>query len=148
MKRKTAVYTYYYGLPNAAAQAYFACKHLLAQEEPLLFVSTADLDDFDHAAHTFAPEGTRLLSFPMTDTGQMFLLHQLLKPTKHPMLLSANYEALQTPLPHAQDFQTRTHVLRRGDTLRRQEVLELLEQAGYTAMTMPKPPANTPPAVA
>ncbi len=132
MNKKSPVFTHYYGLPNGAAQAYFVCKHLLPGKQPLVFVSNADLDDFDHAALAFAPEGTRLLSFPATDTGQMYFLYQLLQKAPGPMLVSASYEALQTPLPRAQDFQTRTHIFRRGDTLRRSEVLDLLETAGYT----------------
>lgn len=125
-------FTYYYGLPNGAAQAYFVCNHLLDNTRPAVFVTAQEPDNFDHAAHTFAPAGTQILSFPVTDTGQMCFLHQLLNPTKGPILMSASYEALSIPLPDLQDFRARTRTFRRGDTLRRQDLLDRLEQAGYT----------------
>ncbi len=132
MSANSTPFTRYYGLPNAAAQAYYLCKNLLDTNRPVIFVSAQDLDDFDQSAQTFAPAGTLLLSFPGTDTGQMRFLHQLLNHKKGPVLISAPYEALQTPLPNPTDFQARTYTFRRGDTLRRQELLDILESAGYT----------------
>ena len=129
---QSSPFTRYYGLPNGAAQAYYVCGNFLDKARPVVFVSAQDLDDFDHAAQAFAPQGTQLLSFPATDTGQMRFLHQLLSHTGGPVLISAPYETLSTPLPNVADFQARTHVFRRGDTLRRQELLDTLEAAGYT----------------
>ncbi len=126
------LFTRYYGLPNGAAQAYFVCQNFLDEKRPAVFVSAQDLDDFDNAAHEFAPLNTTLLTFPVTDTGQMHFLHQLLSHKSGPVLISAPYEALQTPLPNVRDFHARTHIFRHGDTLRRQEVLDILESAGYT----------------
>ena len=132
MSAVTSSFTRYYGLPNGAAQAYYVCSTFLDEKRPTLFISAQDLDDFDHAAHEFAPAGATLLTFPATDTGQMHFLHQLLSHKSGPVLISAPYEALQTPLPDVRDFHTRTHIFHRGDTLRRQEVLDFLESAGYT----------------
>ncbi len=123
---------HYYGLPNEAAQAYFVCNHLLRPNTPALFVSDQDLDDFDHAAHEFAPTGTKLLSFPSTDTGQMFFLYQLLTKTAQTLLISTSYESLSTALPDLEEFKKRIRIFHRGDTLRRQDVLDALERAGYT----------------
>ena len=132
MSTVTTSFTRYYGLPNGAAQAYYVCEKFLNEKSPILFVSAQDLDDFDHAAHEFAPANATLLTFPATDTGQMHFLHQLLNHKSGPVLISAPYEALQTPLPDVRDFHARTHIFRRGDTLRRQEVLDILESAGST----------------
>ena len=132
MSTASLSFTRYYGLPNGAAQAYFVCNHFLGKNRPAVFVSAQDLDDFDHAAHEFAPDNTHLLTFPATDTGQMHFLHQLLSRPQVPVLISASYEALYMPLPDLSDFHARTHIFRRGDTLRRQEVLDILETAGYT----------------
>lgn len=131
MKKNAASLTYYYGLPNGAAQAYFVCKHLLRPDVPHVFVSDQDLDDFDHAAHEFAVHAT-LLSFPSTDTGQMFFLYQLLSSHAKPLLISIPYEGLSVPLPACGEFKQRIRTFRRGDTLHRQDVLDALEQAGYT----------------
>ena len=125
-------FTRYDGLPNEAAQAYFVCKNGMDKNRPLVFVSAQELDDFDHAAQFFAPPNTLLLSFPATDTGQMRFLHQLISHREGPVLMSAPYEALTVALPNVKDFQARTHILHRGDTLRRQDLLDLLESAGYT----------------
>lgn len=132
MNKSTVAPTHYYGLPNGAAQAYFVCKQLLCTSDPTLFVSDQDLDDFDHAAHEFAPVGTQLLSLPSTDTGQMFFLYQLLNSAKYPLLISTSYEGMTIPLPDPKEFKKRIRIFHRADTLRRQEVLDTLEQAGYT----------------
>ncbi len=131
MKKSAPSLTYYYGLPNGAAQAYFVCNRLLRPDVPNVFVSDQDLDDFDHAAHEFAVH-TTLLSFPSTDTGQMSFLYQLLTAHVQPLLISIPYEGLSVPLPACNEFTQRIRTFRRGDTLRRQDVLDALEQAGYT----------------
>ncbi len=123
--------THYYGLPNGAAQAYLVCKQLLQATRPVVFVSDADLDDFNHAACEFAPDTTRVLSFPATDTGQMDFLYQL-GTTNGPLVISTSYEQLTTPLPSKDDFNQRIRVFHQADTLHRQEVLDALETAGYT----------------
>ena len=132
MSTQPPSFTRYYGLPNGAAQSYFVCKNFLSEQHPAVFVSAQELDDFDNAAHAFAPKNAVLLTFPLSDTGQMHFLHQLVSRPNGPVLISAPYEALQTPLPDVHDFHARTHVLRCGDKVRRQEVLDKLETAGYT----------------
>ncbi|MBP5617132.1 MAG: DEAD/DEAH box helicase [Elusimicrobiaceae bacterium] len=124
-------FPHYYGLPNLAAKAYFICRHILSAHPTTLFVSQQELDDFDCAGEEFATQGTQVLSFPSTDTGQMNFLHQLLTSHKN-CLISASYEDLSTPLPDPQDLQNKTRTLSRGDTLRRQDLLDLLETLGYT----------------
>ena len=124
-------FPHYYGLPNLAAKAYFICRHILPAHPTTLFVSQQELDDFDCAGEEFATQGTQVLSFPSTDTGQMNFLHQLLTSHKN-CLISASYEDLLTPLPDPQDLQNKTRTLSRGDTLRRQDLLDLLETLGYT----------------
>ena len=130
MSKPTSSLTRYYGLPNGAAQAYFVCKKLL--HTTTLFVSDQDPDDFDHAAIEFSPQGTKILPFPSTDTGQMCFLHQLLCTTAKNVLISTSYDGLSTPLPALDEFKKRIRIFRRADTLRRQDVLDALEQAGYT----------------
>ena len=130
MNKPTPSLTNYYGLPNGAAQAYFVCKQLLCTTA--LFVSNQDLDDFDHAAIEFSAGNTQFLSFPSTDTGQMRFLHQLLCANSQKLLISTSYEGLSVPLPALDEFKKCTRIFHRADTLRRQEVLDALEQAGYT----------------
>ena len=132
MTQSSPAFTHYYGLPNAAARAYFCCRHFVQVGHPTVFVSAAELEDFHHAALAFAPQGTLCLPFPAADTGQMNFLHELLTHTGSPLFLSVPYGALQMPLPAAADFKARTRRLQRGSTIRRAELLDFLETSGYT----------------
>ncbi len=125
-------FTRYYGLPNGAAKAYFVCQKYLNNGQNALFVSSADTDDFDNAAHEFAPRGAQTFHLPETDTGRLNALYSLLSPATGPRLFSTSYEMLHTPLPDPKEFKDRLFVVHRGDTLRRQELLDRLEAAGYT----------------
>ena len=129
---KTKSPTRYYGLPNGAAKAYFVCQKYLNNGLNALFVTASDTDDFDNAAREFAPRGAQTLHLPDTDTGRMNALYELLSPAQGPRLLSCSYEALSKPLPDPNEFQKRLFIVRRGDTQRRQELLDRLEAAGYT----------------
>ncbi len=132
MKKTVSTLSHYYGLPNKAAQAYFVTNTVLPKHASVVFVSEQELDDFDHAAHEFASNETQVLSFPTTDTGQIHFLYQLLSNTRPSTLISTSYEGLTTPLPSKEEFQKRIRIFRRTDTLRRQDLLDALEQAGYT----------------
>ena len=125
-------FTRYYGLPNGAAKAYFVCQKYLNNGQNALFVSSADTDDFDNAAHEFAPRGAQVFHLPETDTGRLNALYSLLAPASGPRLFSTSYEMLHTPLPDPKEFKDRLFVVHRGDTMRRQELLDRLEAAGYT----------------
>ena len=125
-------FTRYYGLPNGAAKAYFVCQKYLNNGQNALFVSASDTDDFDCAAREFAPRGAQVFHLPETDTGRMNALYELLSPASGPRLLSTSYEALAVPLPAPEEFKKRLFTVHRGTTLRRQELLDRLEAAGYT----------------
>lgn len=122
----------YYGLANPAGKAYFICRDLLPKHPQIVFVSAAELDDFDAAARTFVPPQTQFLAFPDTQAGQVYFLHQLTTVSAQKRLISVSYDALQTPLPAPKDLQARTVYIRTGDTVRRAELLEKLEALGYT----------------
>ena len=70
--------TYYYGLPNSAARAFFVCKQFLTQSKPVLFITHDDTDDFEHAAREFAPASASVFTLPETDTGRTAALWQIL----------------------------------------------------------------------
>lgn len=123
--------TRYYGLPNGAAKAYFVCQKYLNNGQNALFITDGETEDFDNAAREFAPRGAQTFSLPDTDTGRMNALYDLLSPATGPRLLSAHYEALSLPLPDPEEFKSRLFTVRRGDTMRRQELLDRLEAAGY-----------------
>lgn len=125
-------FTRYYGLPNGAAKAYFVCQKYLNNGQNALFVSSSDTDDFDDAAHEFAPRGAQVFHLPETDTGRLNALYALLAPASGPRLVSTSYEMLSTPLPDPEEFKKRLFIVHRGDTMRRQELLDRLENVGYT----------------
>ena len=122
-------FTRYYGLPNGAAKAYFVCQKYLNNGQNALFVSSSDTDDFDDAAHEFAPRGAQVFHLPETDTGRLNALYALLAPASGPRLVSTSYEMLSTPLPDPEEFKKSLFIVHRGDTMRRQELLDRLEQA-------------------
>ncbi len=131
-EKKKPVPTRYYGLPNGAAQAYFVCQKYINNAQNALFITASETDDFDNAAREFAPRGAQIFHFPDTDTGRMNALYELLNPGQGPRLLSASYEALSVPLPSIETFKKLLFTVHRGDTFRRQELLDRLEQSGYT----------------
>lgn len=123
---------YFYGLPNGAAKAYFVCQNYLSGGQNVLFLSDKDAEDFTAAAHEFAPKNTFILPFPDTDVGRLAALYRLLSRTNQTMLLSAGYDVLSAPLPAPDDLLNRSFTVKQGDTLRRQELLDRLEAAGYS----------------
>lgn len=132
MTKSNPASSHYYGLPNEAAKAYFVCKQIVQKQRSIVFITAHDLDDFDHAAHEFSPAHTHILSFPSTDTGKIHFLHQLLTRNDQHFLISVSYDDLATPLPTREEFKKRTRIFRRADTLHRQDLLDVLESAGYT----------------
>ncbi len=128
--RTVSFSSFIYGLPNQAAKAYFVCRHLLKKQ--VLFVTPHDLLDTQEAAREFAPAGTSVISFPETDTGRISALYQLLTPTAGPQLVLTSYENLSVALPSRQEVLDRTYTLRPTDTLHRQELMDRLEDLGYT----------------
>lgn len=123
----------FYGLPNSAAKAYFICRHLLRPSKPVVFVhADADPLDFEEAAREFLPPSATLLNFADTDTARLAALHRLLHLSKGPGLISISYDNLTQPFPARDEFEARTFTVRRGDMLRRQELLDKLETCGYT----------------
>lgn len=130
---KSAVQTnaYFYGLPNPGAEGYFAARHFLAENKSIVYL-TADMpEDFARALEPFAPPQAKLLVFPEIPYAQAAVLHQLLQAP--PLFaVAATYAAWQTPLPAPADFKAKTFTVRRGQTLRRSELADLLQQNGYT----------------
>ena len=120
------------GLPNGAAKAYFVCQNYLKNHKNILFVTDKDADDFAEAAREFAPQNAAVSLFPETDTGRLAALYQLLTAPAGARLTCAYYDALSAPLPEPGEFLNRTFTVKHGDTLRRQELLDKLEAAGYT----------------
>jgi len=128
---KSPTVSRYFGLPNGAAKAYFVCQQYLNHGKSALFISHEDRDDFDNAAREFAPRGAQTFTFPDTDTGRVKALYQLCTSTDHIRLVSLSYSALCVPLPAPDLFKQHIFTIRSGDTLRRQELLDKLEQNGY-----------------
>ena len=122
----------FYGLPNGAAKAYFICKKFVTSQPQVLFISHTDTTDFESAAQTFAPQGTQVISFPDHESGRLAALYELLRNPTGRFLICASYSTLQVPLPKPDLFRHRIFKLRRNDTLRRQDLLDRLEAAGYT----------------
>ena len=124
--------TYYYGLPNSAARAFFVCKQFLTQSKPVLFITHDDTDDFEHAAREFAPASASVFTLPETDTGRTAALWQILHEKNSSFLLCARYDWLFTGLPAKEEILSRTFIIKPGDTLPRQQLLDRLEENGYT----------------
>ena len=122
----------YFGLPNATAKAYFVTQKLLNQNKNTLFVTQDEVEDFNNGALEFAPRGTQVLSFPDTTTGRLSLLYTLLTPSNGVRLISTSYESFSAPLPAPEEFKKRICTLRRGDQIRRNELLDKLETYGYS----------------
>ena len=131
IKSATQTLSYFYGLPNQGAEGYFAVKNYLKKGKNLVYLTDDMPEDFARSAEQFAPLEAHVLVFPEIPYGQAAVLHRLLQ---QPALfaLAASYLSWQTPLPTPADFRARTFTVRRGQTLRRSELLDLLQQNGYT----------------
>jgi len=132
MKEDTSSPVRYFGLPNCAAKAYFACQRFLNQNKSAVFVTAQDTADFNNAAVEFAPRGATVISFPETDAGQIYALHRLLNLASPPCLVSTFYEMLLKPLPAPNVLSDKTFSLKRTDTIRRSELVDKLLAGGYT----------------
>lgn len=124
--------SFIYGLPNGAAKAYFICREILPTSPKTVLVTENDSDDIEAAAREFSPENTQILTFPPTDNGRIAALYQLLIAPKNFQFILTDYAGLTAALPTRHEFETRLLTLRRGQTIRRQELVDTLEQIGYT----------------
>ena len=134
--------SFFYGLPNGAAKAYFICQKYIQEHPAVLFVTTQDTPDFEEAARAFAPKDTRVLSFPDTDTGRLATLYELATSTHKSSVVCSSYAGLLAKLPAPDTLRKRTYILRRNDTLHRQELLDKLETAGYTRTDYTEAPGD------
>lgn len=123
--------TFYYGLANEAAAGYFVCKQFLNAEKNVVYLTGNSTDSLEASIQYFAPANTGLFSFPEQKAGQMAVLHRLLTAQK-PYVLIAQYNDWQTPLPAPADFKANTFTIHRGDTLRRADLLDILQHRGYS----------------
>lgn len=123
---------YYYGLPNASAQAFFVSKQLLERQKNVFFLTHNETDHFDNAILEFtAGKPVTLISLPDEKVGLMAALHQLLL-AKNTFVISAEYTALLRPLPNPSEFKAHTFTIRRGDSIRRQDLVDILHNNGYS----------------
>lgn len=123
--------SFIYGLPNGAAKAYFICREILPTSPQTLLVSENNLDDIMSAAREFAPTNTQILAFPATQSGRLAALYQLMSAKQNHTFILADYAALTAPLPTRKEFEKNTFTLVRGQSIRRQELVDTLEQIGY-----------------
>ncbi|MBR2504946.1 MAG: hypothetical protein IKB61_03290, partial [Elusimicrobiaceae bacterium] len=122
---------FYYGLANTSAAGYFVCKQFLNRENNVVYLTANSSDSLEASIQYFAPKNTALLSFPEQKIGQMAVLHHLLT-AQQPYVLIAQYNDWQTPLPAPADFKANTFTIHRGDTLRRADLLDILQHRGYS----------------
>ena len=122
---------FFYGLPNDAAKAYFICQKYVSAKAQTLFVTNRETTDFEQAAHAFAAPDVQVVSFPQNTPGQLGILYELAANPQRAVVLCAAYEALQVVLPSPETLLKNTCIVRKNDTLRRQELLDRLEAAGY-----------------
>ena len=141
MTQPTVSPAYFYGLPNSAADGYFAARRYLDTKQDLVYLTQADPASFAAALEQFAPQGTSIILFPETFAGQMAALQELLS-SPPPYALAATYEEWQAPLPAPADFKANTFTVARGSTLRRGELVEQLERLGYTRQDYTEGPAQ------
>lgn len=121
--------SFFYGLPNAGAEGYFAVKKFLSVQN-IVYITQENPDDFAAAAQQFAPANTQVVVFPEHFHAQMAALYALLS-QKKPYILAATYESITAALPSPADFLANTLTLSPGDTLRRSELQQTLENIGY-----------------
>ena len=128
-QNKTACF---YGLPNAAARGYFLCEKFLHKGQSVVFVHGAQTqEDALHAAvKEFGPQNALAVHLPEQHIGRMAALYQLLQ-NQQPFLLDIHPQDLDAAFPSAQEFKRRLFEVHRGATLRRQDLLDVLENAGY-----------------
>ncbi len=125
--------SFYYGLPNQSAAGYFAFKKYISAGKNLLYLTAQDPELFENALEEFtSAQAVSLICFPEQKTGQMAALHALLSSGKKPFALCAQYADWAAPLPAPQDFKANTFTVKRGDTLRRGDLLDILQHRGYT----------------
>lgn len=129
MTQKSPDVSFFYGLPNQSAAGYFAAKKYLSENKNVLYLTADDPDGFAAALEEFAP-GANILSFPEQKTGQMAALHALLKGPR-PYAVAAQYADWGAPLPAPQDFLSHTFTVKRGDALRRADLIDILLRLGY-----------------
>jgi len=134
--------SFFYGLPNGAAKAYFICRTYLKEHPSVLFISANDPSDFEEAARAFAPQDTTVFSFPDSDTGRLAALYQIMTCNSPRLLANANYSALQAKLPAPNTFRQSIYILRPNTFLRRQELLDRLEKAGYVRTEYTEAPGD------
>ena len=122
----------FYGLPNAAARGYFLCQQYLQKGQSVVFVhgSQTEEDALQAAVKEFGPQNTRFIQLPRQRVGQMAALYQLLQKDS-PYILAVHAEDLDVLLPDAKEFQQQIFEVHRQASLRRQELLDVLEKAGY-----------------
>lgn len=131
-KTKQAQPSYLCGLPNSAAKAFFVCKRYASAGKSAVFVTAEDTDGFDSAALEFSQNcPATLIPLPEPRVGRMGALYRLLT-SKPPFIISLDYETLSLPLPAPDEFKRRVFTVHRGDTLRRGDLLSVLENNGYT----------------
>lgn len=130
MTQKSPDVSFYYGLPNQSAAGYFAAKKYLSENKNVLYLTADDPDGFAAALEEFAAPKTNIISFPEQKTGQMAALHTLLTGPR-PYAVAAQYADWAVPLPSPQDLQANTFTVKRGDTLRRADLLDILHHRGY-----------------
>ena len=123
---------YICGLPNSAAKAFFVCKRYAAAGKNAVFISREDTESFDSAVLEFtANTPASFIPLPEQPVGRMGALYQLLT-AKPPFIISLDYETLAVPLPDPDEFKRRVFTVHRGDTLRRADLLDILENNGYS----------------
>lgn len=124
--------SFYYGLANQSAAAFFAAKKFLSAGKSVLYLTAQDPDLFENALEEFtAGQDLRLLSFPEQKPGQMAALYGLLN-GQNPFAICAQYADWTTPLPAPEDFRSNTFAVQRGATIRRSDLLDVLQHRGYT----------------
>ena len=121
----------FYGLPNTGAAGYFAAKKYLSAGKNIVFLTEQDPDDIAAALQEFAPPATQIISFPAHALGQLAALNTLLTP-RVAYALCARYADWTISLPTPADIQKNTFTLQTGQVLRRGDLLDRLQQLGYT----------------
>lgn len=122
---------YISGLPNNAAKAYFVCKQFVQNKKNVLFLSPEPSEAFDAAVAEFSSNKATLIRLSEHPAAQMNALYQLLT-AKPPFVLSAGYDTFSLPLPAPEEFKRRIFTVKRGDNLRRTDLIDILENNGYT----------------
>ncbi len=131
MKQDKPDISIFYGLPNLGAAGHFAAKKYLGRQQSIVYLTAADPDDMAAALQEFAPDNVQIISFPSHPLGQIAALYNLLKATT-PYALCARYEDWSAALPTPQDLLSGTFTVQTGQMMRRGDLLDRLQQIGYT----------------